>query len=100
MVVLPTNGVGVSGNDAHTTGMELDKLTVGYQGHAGAWRGVLKCDGQPVWVCRHLHHNRDQSGRWNGMSARECAGKQLIELRMQALGKTKRFSMYGGDVWA
>jgi hypothetical protein len=78
----------------------MDNFTASYQGHQGAWRGVLKCNGDVVWVCRHLHHNRDQSSRSNGQSAVGCASAELLQRRMEAQGLKSRLSIYGGVVWS
>jgi nitric oxide synthase oxygenase domain/subunit len=74
--------------------MDAANLTPSYQGSTNAWRGVLKCEGRVVWVCRHLHHNRDQSSRTNGQSALACAMVQASEIQF---GKEKaRIHHMGG----
>jgi hypothetical protein len=43
------------------------------------WKGVIKDNnGQIIWECCHVHHNREQSTNTNGKSAKDCAGLALL----------------------
>lgn len=57
-------------------------LRASYSGSRGSWRATLRDGlGNVVWVCEHVHRNRDhnriQFGQVAYFSARRCAEQEL-----------------------
>lgn len=53
-------------------------MRISYRKAGSRWVGVIKSDeGQVLAECGHTHTNRDQSSRFNGRSATDCA-RELV----------------------
>ena len=54
------------------------KMNAGTVGSFHAWKGVIRDGRDVVWICEHIHRNRDFGGRYCPVSARRCAENELL----------------------
>lgn len=58
---------------------------ISYKGTEDRWHGALRRGKNVVWVCDHLHRNREYSSTFSHGAAKECAKDHLNELATEAV---------------
>lgn len=53
----------------------------------GQWKGVLRVNGHIIWICKHVHRNKDHSSHVNGISAQDCANLELQPINKEVFYK-------------
>lgn len=56
-----------------------DSMRPTYVKRGRSWRAAVKVGHVTVWACEHYHTNRDQTTKWSGTSAMECARSMVLD---------------------
>lgn len=71
-------------------------LRIGTRRADDRYEGVLRDGTKIVLACGHRHHNRDESSRTNGRSARHCIRALVMAARFPEFADSERRAMLAG----